>query len=90
MTENNKKQGRFKLPLRIVSKKVYFIILASFVLVGISAGYLYYIKIGCTSGSCSLQSNPYFSMMWGGLLGYLIPDFFIKKEKGEKTTSEPL
>ncbi|MBS3999550.1 MAG: hypothetical protein KGZ71_03610 [Desulfobulbaceae bacterium] len=90
MTENNKKQGRFRLPLIIEDKKKYYAILLAFALLGVGLGYLYYVKIGCTSGSCSLQSNPYFTMLWGGLLGYILPDFFVKLKKENKTTSEPL
>ncbi|MFW5792778.1 MAG: hypothetical protein ACOCWC_00740 [Bacteroidota bacterium] len=78
-SETNNKKKRFSLPQ--VSKKTFWIITAAFIIIGIAGGYLYYQQIGCTSGSCSLQSNPYFSMMWGGLVGYFIPDFFLKKKK---------
>jgi hypothetical protein len=35
-------------------------------------GYLYYFFIGCTSGSCAITSNPYMSILWGGLFGLFI------------------
>lgn len=41
-------------------------------LVGLGAGYLYYRQIGCSSGGCPITSNPYLSMLWGGIMGYLI------------------
>jgi len=37
------------------------------ILVGALGGYLYYIKIGCNSGTCPITSNPYLSIFWGGL-----------------------
>lgn len=52
--------------------------------VGAIGGYIYYIEIGCTSGSCAITSNPYMSMLWGAALGYLIFDLF-KKRKSKRT-----
>ncbi len=52
--------------------------------VGAIGGYIYYIEIGCTSGSCAITSNPYMSMLWGAALGYLIFDLF-KKRKSKHT-----
>jgi hypothetical protein len=50
-------------------------------LVGIIGGYLYYRLIGCNSGGCAITSNPYMSVLWGGLMGYLLADIFKIKEK---------
>ncbi len=50
------------------------------IILGIIGGYIYYIKIGCSSGSCPITSNPYMSMLWGGIIGYLVGDLF-KKHK---------
>lgn len=36
---------------------------------GIIVGYLYYHFIGCSNGSCAITSNPYMSMLFGGVLG---------------------
>jgi hypothetical protein len=44
------------------------------VLVGALAGYVYYIKVGCVSGTCPITSNPYLTILWGAVLGYLIAD----------------
>jgi len=57
-------------------------ILAS--LAGIGAGYLYYIEIGCRSGTCPITSNPWLSMLWGGLAAYLIIDIFLPRNKKQK------
>lgn len=43
-------------------------------IIGIVGGYLYYKFVGCRSGSCAITSNPYMSMIWGGLMGYLLLD----------------
>lgn len=43
-------------------------------IIGIIGGYLYYRFVGCQSGSCAITSNPYMSMIWGGLMGYLLMD----------------
>ena len=42
------------------------------VIIGGLTGFLYYYFIGCNSGSCGITSNPYMSMVWGGLLGLFI------------------
>jgi len=49
-------------------------------LVGAFGGFLYYYFIGCSSGSCPITSNPYISIVWGGVMGYLLSDIFKKKE----------
>ncbi|WP_163706908.1 DUF6132 family protein [Mangrovibacterium lignilyticum] len=50
--------------------------------VGIIAGYLYWYYIGCTSGTCPIQSNWHTSSLYGGLLGYFISD--LKKKPQAK------
>jgi xanthine/uracil permease len=54
------------------------------IVIGIIAGYLYYIKVGCTSGTCPITSSPWMSMLWGGIIGYLLGDMFTKKIKKEE------
>ncbi len=48
--------------------------------VGMIGGYLYYYFVGCNSGTCPITSNPYISVFYGGLMGYLFLDLFKKKE----------
>lgn len=48
---------------------------------GALGGYLYYAFIGCKSGSCPIWANPWFSTIWGALLGYLLGDIFKKRNK---------
>lgn len=42
------------------------------VVIGGVAGYLYYYFVGCNSGQCAITSNPYNSVIFGGLLGLFI------------------
>ena len=42
------------------------------IVIGAGLGYLYYSKIGCSSGSCPIASNPYVSTIYGGVLGLLL------------------
>jgi len=50
--------------------------------VGGIAGFLYYHFIGCSSGTCPITSNPYITVVYGAILGYLLFDMFKKKEHG--------
>lgn len=49
---------------------------------GAGGGFAYYYFVGCTSGTCPITSNPYISMIYGAVLGYLLLDMFKKKEHG--------
>ena len=49
--------------------------------VGALGGYLYYIEIGCNSGSCAITSNPYLNMLCGAAIGYLLLDMFKRRKK---------
>ena len=37
-------------------------------------------NIGCQSGTCPITSNPYISIAYGAIIGYLLFDLFRKKE----------
>ncbi len=45
-----------------------------FITLGIGGGYAYYYFIGCSTGACPLQSNPWLMMAYGALIGYLAAD----------------
>lgn len=47
-------------------------------LIGGIAGYLYYSNYSC-SGSCAITSNPWLTIIWGAVIGYLIGDSLKKK-----------
>lgn len=36
------------------------------------AGFAYYYYIGCISGTCPIQTNPWLSTLFGGLIGFLV------------------
>ncbi len=57
-------------------------------IIGIIGGYFYYKFIGCNSGSCPITSNPFMSMIWGGLMGYLLVDMVIGFKKSKKEPRE--
>jgi hypothetical protein len=42
------------------------------ILVGGTAGYLYYHFVGCSSGSCAITGNPYLSTIMGGFMGFFV------------------
>jgi len=42
------------------------------IVIGGLAGFLYYYFVGCSSGSCPITSNPYMSIIYGGLLGLFV------------------
>lgn len=77
-------RGKQRFSPRRLAPRKYFTVIAAFVILGVFGGYAYYALIGCSTGGCAITSNPYMSMAWGGLLGYLLPDFFVKKAAEEK------
>jgi hypothetical protein len=55
-------------------------------LIGAIGGYMYYSEVGCVSGTCAITSNPYMSIAWGGVFGYLVLDMFkVNKTKKDET-----
>jgi hypothetical protein len=44
-------------------------------------GFLYYYFVGCQTGTCGLKSNPFYNIVLGLLLGYLIADMIKIKKK---------
>jgi len=51
------------------------------ILLGASAGYLYYHYVGCASGTCSITSKPINSTLYGALMGGLFFNIFQKKQQ---------
>ena len=47
-----------------------------FSLGGALAGFAYYYFVGCTTGSCAITSNPVNSMIYMGLIGWLLSGVF--------------
>jgi len=52
------------------------------ILAGGIGGFAYYHFVGCSSGTCPITSNPYISILYGALMGYLLLSMFKKKEHG--------
>lgn len=52
---------------------------------GAIGGYAYYYFIGCNTGTCPLTSNPYISVIFGAVIGYLLLDMFKKKEVSDES-----
>ena len=52
---------------------------------GAVAGYLYWMQIGCASGTCAITSKPINSTLYGAMMGALLLGIF-KKDKRPQTT----
>ena len=52
-------------------------------IIGAIGGYIYYIYIGCDSGTCPITSSPTLSVVWGALMGGLLLSLFKKEKKNE-------
>lgn len=63
-----------------MTKKGY-IITGIGIVVGLIAGYAYYYFVGCASGSCAITSKPLNSTLYGGLMGGLLFNIFVKEKK---------
>ena len=51
------------------------------VVIGAIAGYAYYYYVGCVSGTCAITSKPVNSTLYGGLMGGLLFNLFVKEKK---------
>jgi outer membrane lipoprotein SlyB len=51
------------------------------VIAGAIAGFFYWKFIGCTSGTCYIQSNPFRMTLYGALMGGLIFNMIQPKPK---------
>ncbi len=54
------------------------------VILGLAGGYLYWYYIGCASGTCAIQSDPWkmtpYGALMGGLLGNILQDALRKRK----------
>jgi hypothetical protein len=57
------------------------------IVLGGTAGYLYYYYVGCSSGSCPITSSPTGSVIYGTLIGGLVLHKPLKKVKASEEQS---
>lgn len=67
----------------IRSNKLYII----GVMIGAIAGYFYWQRIGCLSGTCMITSKPLNSTIYGAIMGALLLGLFKKDSKSQKNTT---
>lgn len=53
-------------------KKKLLILKGLIIMAGLGGGYLYYHFVGCRNGYCPISSNPYISIIYGGIIGLLL------------------
>ncbi len=51
--------------------------------VGAAGGYLYWLYVGCSNGTCPITSSPVISSLWGAAVGALLFGMFKKDEKNK-------
>lgn len=51
------------------------------IVIGAGVGFSYWYFIGCNSGTCAITSSPINSSIYGGLMGILILNSFLKPDK---------
>lgn len=44
-------------------------------------GYMYWLFVGCNSGTCPITSSPINSSLWGATMGGLLFSYFKKTKK---------
>ena len=57
-------------------------------IVGALGGYIYYVKVGCLSGTCPITSDPTNSTLYGALMGFLLFSIFTKSPTKEVSGKE--
>ncbi|HZL11752.1 MAG TPA: DUF6132 family protein [Prolixibacteraceae bacterium] len=69
-----------------MKKNKFFWIKVIFSAFGAVGGFLYWKLVGCTTGTCPIQSVWYFSTLWGMAMGYLLGDLLsgIMKKRENK------
>ncbi len=56
-------------------------------IIGLTAGFLYWYFIGCNTGTCAITGQWHTSSLYGAVMGGLLGNFSydLKKKKSEKT-----
>ncbi|MDR2039808.1 MAG: hypothetical protein LBQ60_17945 [Bacteroidales bacterium] len=54
------------------------------IICGAVGGYIYWMQIGCFSGTCPITASPLYSTIAGAIIGGLFFDMFTKKESKSK------
>jgi len=71
--------------LTLIRKNWYYLTGA---LIGGGGAFLYWYKIGCSTGACPITSSPVLSTLWGMIMGGLLFSLFFANKKsgsaGEK------
>lgn len=62
-------------------KNIKYIIFSLGLIIGALGGFLYWKYVGCLSGSCPLQSNATFMIIYGAIAGVLLASFVKIPEK---------
>ena len=52
-------------------------------IIGAISGYLYWLYVGCDSGTCPITSSPIASSIWGTIIGALVFNSLKKSKKNE-------
>ena len=50
------------------------------IILGSVAGFAYYYFIGCASGTCLITSRPLNSTLYGGMMGGMLSNIFVKNK----------
>lgn len=56
-------------------------------ILGAAAGYVYWMQVGCLSGTCAITSKPLNSTLYGAMMGALFLGIF-KKGRQQQTNIE--
>ena len=75
--ENHENKQNILSGKKIFGRVTYLSIIG--LIIGAIGGYIYYVQVGCVSGTCAITSNPWMSTAWGAAFGYLVFDMFNKK-----------
>lgn len=54
------------------------------IVLGAVGGYLYWMFVGCSSGTCPITSRPYNSAIYGALIGGLLFSMFKPSKKQDQ------